>query len=300
MRILVLGRQGQIGWELCRTLAPLGVVVAAGRQDVDLGDAGALRDFVRAARPDLVVNAAAWTAVDAAEDDEAAAYAINGIAPGVIAETLRELGGALIHYSTDYVYDGTKRDAYEETDAPNPQSAYGRTKLAGEDAIRAVAAPHLILRTSWVYGLRGRNFLVTMIRLGAEREVLRVVSDQNGAPTWCRLIAEATAQLIAGSGSAASAGSAARPDVRDLRETYHLTSAGACSWHDFAEAIIRHWHGAAAPRVEAISTAEFGAPAPRPANSRLSCAKLAADFGIALPAWDDALRLVADEAADRA
>jgi dTDP-4-dehydrorhamnose reductase len=289
MRILVLGRSGQVGWELCRALAPLGDVVAAGRGDVDLADADALRAFVRGAGADIVANAAAWTAVDAAEAHEAAAHAVNAVAPGVIAEAQRERGGVVLHYSTDYVFDGTKADAYDEADAPNPLGAYGRTKLAGEEAVRASGAAHVIVRTSWVYGLRGRNFLRTMIRLGAERDVLRVVNDQTGAPTWSRLIAEATAQLVA----------RAHASLGDLSATYHLTAGGACTWHDFAVAIVERWHGEAGPRVEAVTTAAFGAPAPRPASSRLSCARLRRDFGIALPDWREALGLVHEEAAAR-
>jgi dTDP-4-dehydrorhamnose reductase len=287
MRLLVFGRGGQLGWELERALAPLGDVRALARADVDVTDSEAVAAAIRTARPDVVVNAAAYTAVDAAETDERRAYAVNAIAPGVMAETLRATGGMLVHYSTDYVFDGEKDDAYDEADTPNPLGAYGRTKLAGERAIRDVESPHVILRTSWVYGLRGRNFLLTMVRLGAERAVLPVVSDQTGAPTWCRLVAEATAQLLV-----------ARRDVLgDVRSTYHVACAGSCTWRDFAAAIVRRWYGARAPRIEAVTTEAFGAAARRPRNSRLSCARLAAETGIRLPDWEHALELVHAEAA---
>jgi dTDP-4-dehydrorhamnose reductase len=285
MRLLVVGRTGQVGWELCRALAPLGEVIALSRADLDLGDADAIRTAIRRVRPDILLNAAAFTSVDAAETAEQEAYAVNAEAPAVMAGALRQSGGSLIHYSTDYVFDGTKDGAYREDDAPNPLGAYGRTKLAGEEAVRASGAAHIILRTSWVYGLRGRNFLLTMLRLSRQQDRLRIVDDQFGAPTWSRHIAVATALVIARGGL----------KLATLRATYHLSSRGSCSWHGFAEAIMQRWRGGSAPAIEAISTEAFGAAAPRPRNSRLDCGRIAADFGIALPDWRAVLDSVYEE-----
>jgi dTDP-4-dehydrorhamnose reductase len=197
MRILLTGPTGQVGWELRRSLAPLGVVTALDRTALDLTDADGLRRVVREVRPALIVNAAAYTAVDRAESEPDLAMAVNGLAPGILAEEGKRVGAALVHFSTDYVFDGRKAGAYVEDDAPAPVNVYGATKLAGERAMEAVGAPHLILRTSWVYGARGANFFLTMRRLARERPELRIVDDQTGAPTWCRMIAEATAQIIA-------------------------------------------------------------------------------------------------------
>lgn len=280
-RILLTGKNGQVGRELERTLAPLGEVVAFDRAGLDLADPDRIRAAVREAKPGIIVNAAAWTAVDRAESEEAAALAINGAAPGILAEESKRLSALLVHYSTDYVFDGTSARAYAEDDEPNPVGAYGRTKLAGEQAIRAVGGRHLIFRTSWVYGLHGHNFLKTILRLAAERDELRVVADQIGAPTWSRMIAEATALAIA------------RLDGQD--GLYHLTAAGETSWHGFAEAILatalRAGRIERSPPVRRITTADFPTPARRPANSRLDNARLAADFGIALPGWGRQLDL---------
>jgi dTDP-4-dehydrorhamnose reductase len=290
MNILVLGNQGQVGWELARSLLPLGKVMALGRQGADLASPDALRQAVRASEPDLIVNAAAYTAVDKAETDEAAAMAINAIAPGILAEEARHGKALLIHYSTDYVFDGQSNQAYVETDPTNPQSAYGRSKLAGEKAVAGAGCDHLILRTSWVYGARGHNFMRTVLRLAQEREHLRIVADQTGAPTWSRWIADATAHVARQA-----------MDKRAVQAfqsgTYHLACAGATSWHGFASAIIEQ-HRLLYPAVELavqaidpIPTAEYPLPAKRPANSRLDCHKLAADYGIAAPDWQQALRL---------
>ena len=197
MRILVTGANGQVGWELQRTLQTLGDVVACDRGTLDLSDPDSIRGKVREIRPDVIVNAGAYTAVDRAESEPELAMAVNGVAPGVLAEEAKQLGALLLHYSTDYVFDGTKAEPYLESDAPNPVSVYGSSKLAGEKAVEAVGGAYLIFRTSWVYGGRGKNFLLTMLRLAGEREELRVVDDQFGAPTWCRTIAEATAQVVA-------------------------------------------------------------------------------------------------------
>jgi dTDP-4-dehydrorhamnose reductase len=290
MNILVLGSQGQVGWELARALLPLGKVTALGRQGADLANPDALRQAVRDCEPDLIVNAAAYTAVDKAETDEAAAIAVNAIAPGILAEEARHGKALLIHYSTDYVFDGQSNQAYVETDLTNPQSAYGRSKLAGEKAVAGAGCDHLILRTSWVYGARGHNFMHTVLRLAQEREHLRIVADQTGAPTWSRWIADATAHVARQA-----------MDKRAVQAfqsgTYHLACAGATSWHGFASAIIEQ-HRLLYPAVELavqaidpIPTAEYPLPAKRPANSRLDCHKLAADYGIAAPDWQQALRL---------
>ncbi|MEZ0246988.1 MAG: dTDP-4-dehydrorhamnose reductase [Methylophilaceae bacterium] len=290
MNILVLGNQGQVGWELARSLLPLGKVMALGRQGADLASPDALRQAVRASEPDLIVNAAAYTAVDKAETDEAAAMAINAIAPGILAEEARHGKALLIHYSTDYVFDGQSNQAYVETDPTNPQSAYGRSKLAGEKAVAGAGCDHLILRTSWVYGARGHNFMRTVLRLAQEREHLRIVADQTGAPTWSRWIADATAHVARQA-----------MDKRAVQAfqsgTYHLACASATSWHGFASAIIEQHRllypavELAVQAIEPIPTAEYPLPAKRPANSRLDCHKLAADYGIAAPDWQQALRL---------
>ena len=290
MNILVLGSQGQVGWELARALLPLGKVTALGRQGADLANPDALRQAVRACEPNLIVNAAAYTAVDKAETDEAAAMAVNAIAPGILAEEAQHGKALLIHYSTDYVFDGQSNQAYVETDLTNPQSAYGRSKLAGEKAVAGAGCDHLILRTSWVYGARGHNFMHTVLRLAQEREHLRIVADQTGAPTWSRWIADATAHVARQA-----------MDKRAVQAfqsgTYHLACAGATSWHGFASAIIEQHRllypavELAVQAIEPIPTAEYPLPAKRPANSRLDCHKLAADYGIAAPDWQQALRL---------
>ena len=292
--ILLLGATGQVGWELARTLSPLGEVVAPATAShpaaVDLESVDALRALLGEVRPSLIVNAAAYTAVDRAEEEEARARAVNATAPGILAEEAKRLGAALVHYSTDYVFDGNGDTPYRETDAPNPQSVYGRTKLAGEEAIRAVGCDHLILRTAWVYGLRGRNFLRTMLRLGAERDSLAVVDDQHGSPTWSRAIAEATAQIIAQL-------PAQRGAFGERGGLYHLTCGGSTSWHGFASAIFeRAPHMAeAAPlvvkEVKAITSADYPTPAQRPAYSVLDNTRLMESFSIRLPEWRRALDL---------
>jgi len=291
VKILITGRNGQVGWELQRALAPLGAVVAADRQQLNLADADAIRQAVRHIGPDLIVNAGAYTAVDKAEEDQASAMAVNGIAPGVLAEEAKRLGAAVIHYSTDYVFDGEKGSPYEEIDAAKPQSVYGATKLAGEKAVAAAGAPYLTLRTSWVYGRRGRNFLLTMLRLAAERDELRVVDDQIGAPTWSRMIADATAAIVAqGHAHGGIAGLLA-----DRGGLYHLTADGQTSWFGFARAIVAH--AEKKPRMTPISTADYPLAAKRPAYSVMSSARLERAFGIRLPAWDAALELCLAESA---
>lgn len=285
MRILLTGAGGQVGWELQRTLAPLGEVIAADRTVLDLADTAGIRRTVAAIAPDLIVNPAAYTAVDQAESEPGLANAINAVAPGELAAC----GIPLVHFSTDYVYDGKKPDAYTEADAPNPLGVYGASKLAGDQAVLQSGAPHLILRTGWVYGLRGRNFLLTMQRLARERDTLAVVNDQFGAPTWSRLIAEATALTIARWLD--------RPDQNATSGIYHLSCGGRTSWHGFAAAILARLAGTETnlARLKAIPTSGYPTPAARPANSRLNNDKLEATFGVRLPGWENALALCLEQ-----
>lgn len=285
MRILLTGVQGQVGWELQRTLAPLGEVIAADRRVLDLELTAAIRPAVAAIAPDLIVNPAAYTAVDKAESEPGLAQAINAAAP----RELAACGIPLVHFSTDHVFDGRKGGAYTEADSPNPLSVYGASKLAGEQAIQRAGIPHLILRSSWVYGLRGRNFLLTLQRLARERDSLAVVDDQFGAPTWSRLIAEATALVIVRWLD--------RPDPAADSGIYHLSCDGRTSWHGFAAAILAHLAktGENPARLTAIPTSGYPTPAARPANSQLDCSKLAATFGVRLPDWETALALCMED-----
>jgi len=287
--ILLIGKNGQVGWELCRTLAPAGNVLAVDYPEIDLTDADAARRLVLDSKPNVVVNAAAYTAVDKAESDSKTARLINGIAPGVLAEAAKQVGALLIHYSTDYIFDGSKETPYVETDSPNPLGVYGRTKLEGDEAIFAVDGNHLVFRLCWVYGARGQNFLLTMQRLARERETLRVVNDQIGCPTWSRLIAEATTmalQQVLRSREASA-----------FKGTYHLATRGKTSWHGFASRIINSMPQAErrCTEVTPISTAEYPTPAKRPAYSVLGCEKLGSTFGIQLPDWENGLKLVLDK-----
>ena len=281
--ILVTGAQGQIGFELARLLLPHGEVVAADRAKLDLADPDAIVAAMRGAKPALVVNAGAYTAVDLAEKETALAQAVNGRAPGILAEEAKRLGAVLIHYSTDYVFDGTRKTPYPE-DAPTaPLNAYGASKLEGERAIAATGAQALVLRTSWVYGLRGRNFLLTIRRLAAERDELSVVADQIGVPNWCRTLAESTARIV-GAGLASAA---------ERAGLYHLSSTGQASWHDFARAIVGD---APRPIIRPIATADYPTPARRPAYGVLATTRFETTFGFALPDWRDALaRCLASE-----
>ncbi|MBU9332421.1 dTDP-4-dehydrorhamnose reductase [Burkholderia multivorans] len=288
--ILVTGVNGQVGFELLRSLQGLGRVVACDRSMLDLSDLGRVRSVVRDLKPSIIVNPAAYTAVDKAETDVDAARQLNAEVPRVLAEEAARSGAALVHYSTDYVFDGTKEGAYVETDATNPQNVYGLTKLEGERAIAATGCAHVILRTSWVYGRRGKNFLLTMLRLGSERPELRVVADQIGAPTWSKTIATATSHIIAQALATDEADWWARRSG-----VYHFTAAGATSWHGFAEAILANAMGERAPKVVPIPASDYPVPAKRPANSRLSHAKLTEAFGLRLPEWGDALKLCLSE-----
>ncbi|CAM2187794.1 dTDP-4-dehydrorhamnose reductase [Burkholderia latens] len=284
--ILVTGVNGQVGFELLRTLQGLGRVVACDRAMLELSDLDRVRAVVRELKPALVVNPAAYTAVDEAEKDVDAARRLNAELPRVFGEELARIGGTLIHYSTDYVFDGTQTSPYTERDAPNPVNVYGATKLEGERAIAATGCAHLILRTSWVYGRRGRNFLVTMLKLGAERPELRIVGDQVGAPTWAKTIATATAHIVAQGAVSSDADWWAR-----RAGVYHLTSAGATSWCGFAEAIFRSTMREHAPTVVPIASSDYATPAKRPANSRMALDKLTDTFGLFMPDWHDALQL---------
>lgn len=291
--ILLTGADGQVGWELRRTLAPLGRVMALRRADADMADHARLREVVRESRPALVVNAAAYTAVDRAESEHALAFAINATAPGVLAEEAARAGATMVHFSTDYVYDGTSSTPYVEDDAVAPINAYGASKLAGDEAVAAACGAHLILRTSWVYAARGANFMRTMLRLAHERDELRVVADQKGTPTPARLIAEVTAQLLA-----RHAGGASFVLPAGLGGTYHVATTGLTSWYDFARAIL-----ALDPRrdeqrcrsVTPIATGDFPTAARRPSFSVLDATKLERTFGLRMPEWRAQLELVMQE-----
>lgn len=286
--ILLTGKNGQVGWELQRTLAPLGKVVALDADVLNLANPEAIREAVRNIRPHIIVNPAAYTAVDKAESEAELAQAVNATAPGLFAEEAKLLDAWMVHYSTDYVFDGEKQGAYLETDTPNPQSVYGKTKLAGEEAVRAAGGKHLILRTSWVYGSRGHNFMLTMLRLAKERSELRVVDDQIGAPTWCRSLAEITAQILAQLQMAGKEAEAASG-------TYHLTSSGSVSWHGFARAILEKSGLETLPSLVAIPSHEYPTPAKRPKNSVLSNEKLTRTFGLAAGDWQANLDLCMQE-----
>ncbi|MHC4949104.1 MAG: dTDP-4-dehydrorhamnose reductase [Planctomycetota bacterium] len=285
MRILLTGSDGQVGARLVRALAPLGDVEATTIETLDLGDFAAVRAVVADRRPDLVVNAAAYTNVDGAESEPDLAATVNAEAPAALAEAAAACGSAMVHYSTDYVFDGTKTGPYAPDDAPGPVSVYGRTKLAGEEAVRASGASCLVLRTAWVYDVTGRNFLRTMLRLADEREEIGVVDDQAGCPTWARVIADATAAMI----DAALRRDADGASFGDRSGLWHLTCRGSTTWHGFAAEILRLARPPRAPRLRAITTADYPTPARRPPNSILDCTATEQAFGIRLPDWKDAL-----------
>ena len=294
MRFMVTGANGQVGSELDRSLAALGNVVALGRRQCDLSRPDQLPKLISDLKPDVIVNAAAYTAVDDAEREEMLATTVNATAVGVIAQEARRAGALLIHYSTDYVFDGRKDGPYTEEDLPHPVNAYGRSKLKGEVAVQQAGGSYLILRTSWIYAARGRNFLRTILRLSREREELRIVADQVGAPTSAAQIAQATAVAI-------EAATRERADGRFAPGLFHLTASGATSWHGFAAAILEGAMGHAqlapsrAPRLIPIASEDYPLPAARPNNSRLAGARLRRRFGIALPCWREGLSLCLEE-----
>jgi dTDP-4-dehydrorhamnose reductase len=305
-RILITGSYGQVGWNLQRTLSPLGEVIALSRDQLNLADLDAVAKAVRDSKANLVVNAAAYTAVDKAESEPELAHAVNTLAPARMAAELARTGGTLIHYSTDYVFDGSKTSPYIEDDPTGPLNVYGRSKLEGEQAIAASGCAHVILRTSWIYDIRGKNFLRTVLRLAREREELRMVGDQYGAPTWARTIAEATSaiavQLLHHRG--------VEPGTQSTSGVFHLTAAGRTSWAEFADAIVKEYDDCCSwpadsgefgqplkvKNILSIATDEYPTPAKRPRNSVLSNEKIAAAFGIALPDWRSQLRLAMQDA----
>ena len=287
-RILLTGASGQVGWELRRTLGCLGEVVALDSKAMNLGDSSQLRDRVRELAPQIVVNPAAYTAVDKAEREPDLARAVNALAPGLLAQEAARLDALLVHYSTDYVFNGSGSRPWREDDPCDPLNVYGATKLEGERAIQASGCRHLIFRTSWVYGARGSNFLLTMRRLMRERSELKVVADQVGAPTWCRDLAEATALIL-------SQVCGPRNGFRDVEPwgVYHVSNGGETSWHGFAEAIqnLDESDPGATARLVPIPSSDYPTPAKRPLNSRLDTDKLANAFGLRLPDWRVALAL---------
>jgi dTDP-4-dehydrorhamnose reductase len=282
-RILLTGAHGQVGWELRRTLSSLGEVVALDLKELDLTDADAVRQTVREIAPAIIVNPAAHTAVDKAESEPHLARAINATAPGILAQEAGRLDALLVHYSTDYVFNGSGTTPWREDDTCDPLNVYGTTKLEGECAIQASGCRHLIFRTSWVYGARGNNFLLTMRRLMHERPELKIVADQIGAPTWCRDLAEATALIL----SRISTGGF------DQWGIYNMTNGGETSWHGFAEAIQAL--GGTRARLLAIPGSDYPTPATRPLNSRLNNDLLEQTFGLRLQDWRAALALCVDE-----
>ncbi len=291
MKILLLGKNGQVGWELARTLLPLGEVISLDRQQIDFVNLEALRQTIQTIRPDVIVNAVAYTAVDKAESDQESAFLCNATAVDGIAQEAKKIGALLIHYSTDYIFDGAKNVPYLEDDVVNPLNVYGESKLAGENAIITSGADYLILRTTWVFAARGQNFLKSILRLAAERDTLNIVADQIGAPTWARVIAQTTAHII-------QQVKQERQNKLFVSGVFHLTSAGDTSWHGFAQKIVEF----ASPHcqlkthvISPIPTSQYPTPAKRPLNSRLCTDKLTQRFGIVMPTWETSLKLCMEE-----
>jgi dTDP-4-dehydrorhamnose reductase len=291
MRVLLLGENGQLGWELRRALATFGEVIALDYPQIDLTRLEQARRVIKRIKPQVIINATAYTSVDGAESEPEVAMAINRDAPSIIAEEAKALGAALIHYSTDYVFDGKKSEPYVETDLPNPVNTYGQSKLAGEHEITQIGGTYLILRTSWLYSLRGETFVNKVLKWSRQYETLRIVEDQVGSPTWCRMLAEATVQVLA-MGRIELVGWLA-----DRRGLYHLAGDGYISRYEWAQEILKY-----NPRpqeqvtreVLPSLTSEFPTPAPRPLFSALNCNRFYKTFGIRLPDWRDALRLALD------
>ena len=296
--ILLTGKNGQVGWELQRTIAPLGDVIAVDREEMDLADPDSIRRVIREIKPSLIINAAAYTAVDKAEEEPELAMAVNGVAPGILAEEAKRLGAAIVHYSTDYVFDGTKDTPYTEDDAPNPINMYGKTKLAGEQAVQAIDVPYLILRSSWVYGARGNNFVLTILRLARERDELRIIDDQIGCPTWCRMIAEVTSHIVAQCLSVPTSQSSQLTGVTGI---YHLCAAGATSWYGFTKEILEYLKKLEDYKVEKlipIRTDEYPLSASRPKFSVLSNQRIEQTFNLTIPSWERLFQLCITEKLD--
>jgi dTDP-4-dehydrorhamnose reductase len=287
-KILLLGNTGQLGWELHRSLLTLGEVTALDYPQIDMSDPDSIRQTVRSAKPDIIVNATAYTDVDKAESEPDLAMAINGTGPGILAEEAKQRGAALIHYSTDYVFDGAKGEPYTEEDEPNPLNVYGETKLAGERAVQAVDGAYLIFRTSWVYSLRRPCFVTKVLQWARENETLRIVDDQISSPTWARTLAEATGQIIAqGRGEKVAY-------IREKRGLYHLAGGGFCSRYEWAMAILAHDPNKEHQRVEATrpaKSADFSTQAERPLVSALNCDQIKRNFDIHPINWNQALQL---------
>ncbi len=288
MKILLTGKQGQVGFELQRALAPLGEVYAVDHAECDLADASAISGLVRSVKPDLVINPGAYTAVDKAESEPALAYAINAVAPGVLGEEATKLGAWVVHYSTDYVFDGTKQGAYTEEDLTNPRNVYGRTKRDGEIALQSTGARHLIFRTSWVVGAQGQNFAKTILRLARERESLNIVADQYGVPTSAALLADVTALLVR---------QRQREGDKDFPYgLYHLVPGGETNWCEYARFVLSETVAAGKPlkllpdAIRAVPSSEYPTVAKRPANSRLDPTKLRRCFDLELPEWQSGVR----------
>jgi len=282
-KIMLTGANGQVGWELQRTLVSLGHVYSFNRKALGLSNPEKIKQCVREIKPDLIVNAAAYTAVDKAEEEPELARAVNGIAPAILAEEAKKLNSVIVHYSTDYVFDGNNKVPYTEADIPNPINVYGRTKLDGEKGIIDSGAHYLIFRTCWVYSLRGKNFLLTILRLAKEKEELRIVNDQLGSPTWSRLISEITAQILAHG----------RQKIIDKQGLYNVSAGGKTTWFDFANRIVEFIaeSGQEYSKLIPVSTSEYKTTAKRPLYSVLSNEKLKEAFGIKMPDWEHSLKL---------
>ena len=288
MKILLLGKNGQLGWELQRCLAPLGEVRALDYPEIDLANRDSLRDSIRANKPEVIVNATAYTAVDRAESESELAYAINAAGPAAIAEEAKSLGAALIHFSTDYVFDGTKGEPYVETDTPNPLSVYGKSKLTGEQAVQSIGGAYLILRTAWVYSTRRDSFISKVLQWARQNETLKIVDDQVSNPTWARMLAQATALSLA------RAGNNFYPWLIERKGLYHLAGDGVASRLEWSRKILEldpHRDEQVCKEILPALTSDFPTPAQRPLFSALDCDHFTATFGLRLPAWESALRM---------
>ncbi len=301
LKIVIVGRNGQLAWEANQQFQGLGQIICLGRPEIDLLDIKGVREEMRRIKPSVIVNAAAYTAVDQAESESEAAMKINAEAPAAMAEEAKRSGGLFITYSTDYVFDGKKATPYSETDPTASLNVYGASKLSGEKAVEAVGGSYLIFRTSWVYGARGKNFLKTIVKLAAERPELRIVDDQVGAPTWSRDLADATRKILEKLVSQSSPSKTSIGEsLGDRRGIYHMSATGSVSWYGFAAAILQEMgkrglsKGTLAKLVP-IPSSEYPTPAARPHNSRLCNDKLKNSFGVTLPAWRESLARVMDE-----